>query len=525
MRGALSIAAKTKKLDVDNRFSLKYYYRTADNLLKQAQIYRDEGNLIDYYILLLRFSSLVSETIPEHRDYRTYLAENKDYRRKLLDVITELEKLKPEIQKQVDQYNKKFVKSTGLSYSLPSSYSTPYNTSSSYNNTLQPNTGLARPSYNRNQFEGQGPGAYASDYGRSGPGYNPPSSSYFNTSLDDQLKNLTLLNIPRAKEETLSRHSILGSVPQQPRRESASARVQYPNNVAASPIELPSLFQDWNVSAHAPASGAASTDLAVSSNVTALDFLSNPASQSSLAIDVAPPVKLIRQPSPPPIAAPVQTVQAGLDAHHHSETQLSPALVADPRPGAAQTLDGDLSKGPKHLHISTKMMDEFLRLAKANTTRNLETCGVLAGSLKKGIFYVSTLIIPKQEATSDSCQTVNEEEIFDSQDKRGLFQLGWIHTHPTQTCFMSSIDLHTHYSYQIMLPEAIAIVMAPTDSSRTFGIFRLAEPGGVKVIQECQRRGFHPHEDPPDGGPIYEHCNHVYMNPKLQFDVIDLRAQ
>jgi STAM-binding protein len=69
---------------------------------------------------------------------------------------------------------------------------------------------------------------------------------------------------------------------------------------------------------------------------------------------------------------------------------------------------------------------------------------------KKGTFYVSTLIIPKQEATSDSCQTLNEEEIFDSQDKRGLFQLGWIHTHPSQTCFMSSIDLHTHYSYQVM---------------------------------------------------------------------------
>ncbi|KAG0596660.1 hypothetical protein M758_UG274000 [Ceratodon purpureus] len=30
---------------------------------------------------------------------------------------------------------------------------------------------------------------------------------------------------------------------------------------------------------------------------------------------------------------------------------------------------------------STKMMDEFMRLAKSNTTRNLETCGVLAGSL------------------------------------------------------------------------------------------------------------------------------------------------
>lgn len=60
---------------------------------------------------------------------------------------------------------------------------------------------------------------------------------------------------------------------------------------------------------------------------------------------------LIRQPLPPPIAAPVQTLQAGLDIHDHSQTQLPPALVAGPHPGAAQTLDGDLSKGPKHLHI------------------------------------------------------------------------------------------------------------------------------------------------------------------------------
>jgi len=89
----------------------------------------------------------------------------------------------------------------------------------------------------------------------------------------------------------------------------------------------------------------------VSSAVASLDSLSDPASQSSFAFDVAPPVTLIRQPFPPPIAAPVQTLQAGLDLHDHSQTQLPPALVADPRPGAGQALDGDLSKGPKHLHL------------------------------------------------------------------------------------------------------------------------------------------------------------------------------
>lgn len=545
--GALSIAANTKKLDVDSRLSLKYYYRTADNLLKQARIYRDEGNVIDHYILLLRFSSLVSETIPEHRDYRLYAGENKDYRRRLLDVITELEKLKPEVQKQVELYNRAFRKTASLSspsYSLPSSYSVPpsyqlpsfYN-ASSLNNVPQADTGVAWPpmtnrsqsfsgGINHEKFNGY---AARGGYGDSGSGYNPQSSPHSNTNLDDQLKTLSL-NIPRPTEETLSRHSILGPSTQRPRREPAPLRVQYPSYVDTTPIELPSFLQDWNVPAQAPAASSSApvtTSVDVSSTVASLISLSEPAlwpgSESSLSVDVAPPATVIRQPSPPPVEAPVTTIQAVHDTHDH--LQISPDLVADPRPGEAQALDGDLSKGPKHLHISTKMMDEFMRMAKANTSRNLETCGVLAGSLKKGIFYVCTLIIPKQESTSDSCQTVNEEEIFDCQDKRGLFQLGWIHTHPSQSCFMSSIDLHTHYSYQIMLPEAIAIVMAPTDNSRTYGIFRLSDPGGVKTIQQCQRRGFHPHEDPPGGGPIYEHCNHVYMNPKLQFDVLDLRAK
>ncbi|MCO5567865.1 hypothetical protein L7F22_021561 [Adiantum nelumboides] len=121
------------------------------------------------------------------------------------------------------------------------------------------------------------------------------------------------------------------------------------------------------------------------------------------------------------------------------------------------------------------------------------------------------------------CQTVNEEEIFNWQDERNLFQLGWIHTHPKQTCFMSSIDLHTHYSYQVMLPEAIAIVMAPTDTTRTSGIFRLSDPGGIKLIQNCQMRGFHPHEQPADGSSIYEHCGHVLMSSRLAYQVVDLR--
>uniref|UniRef100_A0A3N7FQS5 MPN domain-containing protein n=1 Tax=Populus trichocarpa TaxID=3694 RepID=A0A3N7FQS5_POPTR len=88
-------------------------------------------------------------------------------------------------------------------------------------------------------------------------------------------------------------------------------------------------------------------------------------------------------------------------------------------------------------------------------------------------------------------------------------------THPSQSCFMSSIDLHTHFSYQAMVPEAFAIVMAPTDQSRSYGIFRLSDPGGMSVLKECEESGFHPHGEPADGSPIYEHCANVFTNTNL----------
>lgn len=74
----------------------------------------------------------------------------------------------------------------------------------------------------------------------------------------------------------------------------------------------------------------------------------------------------------------------------------------------------------------------------------------MAGKLdsQQGTFSITTLIVPKQEGTSDTVQALAEEEIFEAQDSRGLYPMGWIHTHPTQTCFLSSIDVHTQCGYQ-----------------------------------------------------------------------------
>ena len=116
--------------------------------------------------------------------------------------------------------------------------------------------------------------------------------------------------------------------------------------------------------------------------------------------------------------------------------------------------------------IPSVIINRFLQLAEHNTRKNLETCGVLAGRLSHDTFTLTTLIVPKQTSTSDTVAMLNEEEIFDVQDGRELLTLGWIHTHPTQQCFMSSVDLHTQYPYQLLLAEAIAIVVAPTQNPK-----------------------------------------------------------
>uniref|UniRef100_A0A7M4FIN8 STAM binding protein like 1 n=1 Tax=Crocodylus porosus TaxID=8502 RepID=A0A7M4FIN8_CROPO len=104
---------------------------------------------------------------------------------------------------------------------------------------------------------------------------------------------------------------------------------------------------------------------------------------------------------------------------------------------------------------------KFLSLAEENTKRGIETCGILCGKLTHNEFTITHVIVPKQSAGPDYCDMENVEELFSIQDQYDLLTLGWIHTHPTQTAFLSSVDLHTHCSYQLMLPEAIAIVCSP----------------------------------------------------------------
>jgi STAM-binding protein len=167
---------------------------------------------------------------------------------------------------------------------------------------------------------------------------------------------------------------------------------------------------------------------------------------------------------------------------------------------------------------------QFLALASSNTKRNLETCGILCGTLISNALFISKLLIPEQESTSDTCETINETAIFEYCDSEDVMVLGWIHTHPSQTCFMSSRDLHTHCGYQAMLPESIAIVCAPSKEP-SWGVFRLTDPPGLKSVLDCTQTGlFHPHAQ----SNLYTDAlrpGHVFEAQGLEFDTVDLRPR
>ncbi|KIK70091.1 hypothetical protein GYMLUDRAFT_53201 [Collybiopsis luxurians FD-317 M1] len=199
-----------------------------------------------------------------------------------------------------------------------------------------------------------------------------------------------------------------------------------------------------------------------------------------------------------------------------------PPIPSESRPSTSFASSSTLppSNGLKTVLLPRDCLPRFLTIAKVNTSRDRETCGLLLGKDIRGKFVVTTLLIPKQHSTSDTCTMDEEELILQVTEERGLITLGWIHTHPSQSCFMSSVDLHTHSGFQCMLPESFAVVCAPS-SVPNFGIFRLTDPPGLSLILSCEtKEAFHPHPD----APIYTDAERGHVQMKdLTLEIVDIR--
>ncbi|KAF5730349.1 putative amsh [Tripterygium wilfordii] len=379
----INIAASAQKLDVDHRISLRIYYRIADNILRQADIFRSEKNIIDLYVMLLRFSSLVSETIPRHRDYGSSLPSKKVYlKKKLLNALSELEDLKPVVQQKINELDRKHTQqANGLGYRHQNdSLEWPYVKKQSYNVT-------------------KSVGPAARDLAYQGP---RTQQILLSRPVDDQLRRLSL-NFVRPTAETLSRHSIFGpnglSGQWQPPK--SDAVVRYPSSIDLSPIKIPSLahplenglkLKNDNSNSETD-SLQQSLDCGISveqdctkteperpclesslnlNNDGQVQHVEEPAMITFETVETPVHTNLIRQPSPPPILAEVQDLIPAMTS------QVTEAEYKMENPVADEILRAE---APLQLHISTVLMENFMKLAKSNTDKNLETCGILAGSL------------------------------------------------------------------------------------------------------------------------------------------------
>ena len=99
------------------------------------------------------------------------------------------------------------------------------------------------------------------------------------------------------------------------------------------------------------------------------------------------------------------------------------------------------------------LINKFLNIARVNSNKNIETLGTLGGRLSNNKFIISHLLIPKQQGKSDSCTMDGLEDVWDIHDRENIIFLGWIHTHPAYSVFLSSVDMHNQYERQRMLPE------------------------------------------------------------------------
>ncbi|KAA8901395.1 hypothetical protein FN846DRAFT_122023 [Sphaerosporella brunnea] len=235
------------------------------------------------------------------------------------------------------------------------------------------------------------------------------------------------------------------------------------------------------------------------------------------------PIPMPGSPPPPPPPPKISNAPALPPKVCDYDISTIPA-VADKAVAKEFSMPATLESGEplRTMFLPATLRQNFLLMAEPNTNANLEMCGILCGTLIQNALFVTRLVIPEQETTSDTCTTKDEEAFFEYCNAEELMVLGWIHTHPTQTCFMSSVDLHTHAGYQLMMKESIAIVCAPTKDP-SWGVFRLTDPPGVQTIISCRQKGlFHPHGK----DNIYTDAmrpGHVCIVEEMGFDIVDLR--
>lgn len=129
----------------------------------------------------------------------------------------------------------------------------------------------------------------------------------------------------------------------------------------------------------------------------------------------------------------------------------------------------DLEVGEVIVYLHYEPAKEIVNHAMKNIKNRLEVMGYLIGDVFKThneglIIEVTKVLTSDLDATSTTVKFAKEGlakviEMLDDQEK-GYMLIGWYHSHPGYTCFLSSTDIRTQME-MFPMPYHLAIVIDP----------------------------------------------------------------
>ncbi|KAI1840056.1 hypothetical protein JX266_013747 [Neoarthrinium moseri] len=559
-RSVQELSKESQDFHFNKNVPLKHWLRTAKTLNTEAGFYLREGNFPQAFMLFMRQSDLIMNYINGHPEAKT--PEGKIAIKKAVKdlpvVFMHLEKIKPIIQRDYDEWQAKEAKRRELYEKQGGDKSQKAQTAYDRHAARDPalsaksklldageNLGLAvdlarreikRRDDDKRASRQAGMSAEEEQQRRTAGFWNNWTDELAKRQAEDEEFFRTQMESSRRKPDGTDDSHIHDFVQKMSRAERerdglsgprpgppTAANYHYPSISKSTPLQ-------YDATVARPRREAAPQPPRPPKDFVSEDYLGAPAPPS------LPELPSKEQLWPPPTPEPLY------QQHHYQPPAPPPKELEVPpeptyqtptpperRPGretltfkpAAYLESGDPIRC---VIVPVGLREDFLKLAAENTRRGLEMCGILCGTAVNNALFVTCLVIPEQTCTSDTCETENEGAIFDYCIQEDLLQLGWIHTHPTQTCFMSSRDLHTQAGYQVMLPESIAIVCAPKFEP-SYGIFRLTNPPGLPHILQCsQQNTFHQHSiDNLYTGAAERPGGHVYETEGFDYYVHDLR--
>eukprot|EP00118_Oscarella_pearsei_P006899 m.32297 g.32297 ORF g.32297 m.32297 type:complete len:474 (+) comp31620_c0_seq1:34-1455(+) len=460
------LSSKASVVLVDHSVPVKRYYRTGVEMERVANMYHSEGNLEHAFFLYSKFITLYVEKLPKHPDFSQITKEERKKRKQTMKVV--------------------FDKAEEVKGKLTEKYAKEYDNwlaAEKKKKAVEEERRMREEEEERRRLEKE-----------------REEQERRRLEMEEMAKRQQEKEVEEeSKERPVESDSITVLPPPPPpsyNEATESNEFTLPNATAMVP--------EYGGGAYTPSLEEGMAGLSVREpSAPAMFPTGDLAYSQGLPI---PNIDRSTKPEPPVLASMPSFDRSLKPDRLNSVTSLGDLDLEN-------TVDG-----LRRIIVPGDLMNEFERSAMMNTLRNVETCGILAGKLKGKAFYITHVLIPKQEGTTESCETLNEEDLFEYQDNHDLITLGWIHTHPTQTSFLSSVDLHTHCGYQLMMDEAIAIVCAP--KHKQTGIFNLTRPYGINFISSCKKGGFHPHPREPK---LFQDCGHVTIESFSPVIIRDFR--